>query len=76
MDDSLNITFKDTVKKIWKTENSPTYTVIFRRMAAFYNIDETKEQEIELLKQSEKESLPLKVLNNTLKSEIMEVSPA
>lgn len=76
MTEQKTLTFTDTVKKMGKNPQKNEYTVLFKRHAAFYSLDEGNSAAIEVLTRSAKESLQVNVVSEAAGTRIIEASLA
>lgn len=76
MDKPITLQFSDTVKRIGKNPEKGGYSVIFRRKAAFYSIEEDNVSSLEALNRSARESIPVKVESDALSSKILKAEIA
>jgi hypothetical protein len=74
MEENPKIAFSDTAKKIWKNPEGETFSVIFRRRAAFYTIKGSRENAIQALTRSAQEGVSVNVTSDGVTSEILEAS--
>ncbi|MDQ7821527.1 MAG: hypothetical protein RDV48_01895 [Candidatus Eremiobacteraeota bacterium] len=72
MTEKETVTFTDVVKKIKQNKELHTYTVIFKRSAAFYNVESRNVTAVEALTRSAQGLLPVTVVSRAVACEILE----
>ena len=76
MTELKTLTFTDSVKKMGKNPEKNEYTVLFKRHAAFYSLDENNSAAIEVLTRSAQEALQVNVVSEAARARIIEASLA
>ncbi len=74
MSETGTIQFEDRVRSIGKKPGGGFHTIVFNRHAAFYTIDSSKTEDVNLLQQARTDKKPILIECNPSSLEIVKVS--
>lgn len=74
MPEPITVKFTDVVKKIGKNPQTNLYTVLFKRKAAFYSVEEDNIASLEALNRSFQEAIQVSVVSDAFKALIIEAN--
>lgn len=74
MGESITSVFEDQVRALGSKDDDGRIAVIFRRHSAFYSIDPSRAEEVELLEKSKADRANVQITADAISMEILKVA--